>query len=837
MAKEFCFPFPLKHGLHARPASLFQETAERFISTITWINERTDISADAKSTLALVATDTMLNDPCRITIQGVDEVTALTMLSALLKGDFLHVDDDLSEPQAGTEAYVPRIIVKEANAYLQGIPISRGIAIAPAVFLDEEAVPSESSFAAFAGEENECAALQHEIEELEHEWIKRMSSASGKTERDILKVQLAILKDKEFAARTTEFIIKDKISASFAVKHTAEFFAEALMNSQSSYLRERITDIRDVAGNLSRRLAGITKASFKFQRTEPAICFAETLTPSQLLSLDKRYVKGLVLGRIGVSSHTAILLRAYGIPCVDGIMDGHQGIGAGTEILIDGSRGLVLPTPSLAVKRYYQLEHDVFERLKKRYARFANVPARTADGRRIEIGANIGVEAEAEIALAYGAEGIGVFRTEYLFMDREAPPSEEEQFKAYCRAAAPFSGKPVIIRLLDIGGDKPVAYLNLPHEHNPFLGRRAVRMYPDHEELIKTQIRAVLRAAVHGELRIMIPMVCHTKELLYIRNLISSVAAELKEKGIPHRDDVPVGIMIEVPSVAFSLDQMEETADFFSIGSNDLAQYFFAVDRGDKEITHLANPMEPSFLQLLHKITIDLRTRQKWIGLCGEIAGQKKFLPLMVGLGLSELSMSSPLIPEIKALMSELDSNECQQLLNAVLLCDDARAVEDMLEDFGELRSKDKIIGIDIIRIDSDCVTRDEVIKEMIGMLMVAGRIDTMDAVEEAIWQREDVCSTGVGFGTAIPHCKSPAVRVTSIVFLKLRKPIYWHSVDEQPADLVFMIAIHPGILENEHLKLIARLSRTLMHEEFRDSLRATRDLQSILDHLSSILA
>jgi len=332
-------------------------------------------------------------------------------------------------------------------------------------------------------------------------------------------------------------------------------------------------------------------------------------------------------------------------------------------------------------------------------------------------------------------------------------------------------------------------------------------------------------------------MVCHTKEVFYVRNLIASAAAELKEKGIPYRDDVPVGIMIEVPSVAFCLDQMEETADFFSIGSNDLTQYFFAIDRGDKEITHLANPMEPSFLQLLHKIAIDLRTRQKWIGLCGEIAGQKKFLPLMVGLGLSELSMSSPLIPEIKALMSELDSNECQQLLNAVLLCDDARAVEDMLEDFGELRSKDKIIGIDLIRIDSDCATRDEVIKEMIGMLMVAGRIDTMDAVEEAIWQRENVYSTGVGFGTAIPHCKSPAVRVTSIVFLKPRKPISWHSVDEQPADLIFMIAVHPGILENEHLKLISRLSRTLMHEEFRDSLRATRDLQSILDHLSSILA
>ena len=372
---------------------------------------------------------------------------------------------------------------------------------------------------------------------------------------------------------------------------------------------------------------------------------AAGLTPSELLALDRRRLRGLVLGEVGLTSHTAILARAFAIPTVALPAPALKEIIEGEELIVDGQRGLVCRESQPALKRYYRLETRKLRLQAARLADLRKKPARTRDGLRVEIAANIGSSEELPGAWRNGAEAIGLFRTETLFLDRDAPPNEDEQFAAYRQAALSAKGRTVIVRTLDIGGDKPLPYLDLPREENPFLGVRAVRFYGEHKELIRCQLRAILRAARHGNVKIMVPMVSGLPEVRLVRRLLAEAGAELRERKIPYAKKIEIGIMVETPAAALSLDHLGGEADFFSVGSNDLLQYFLAVDRGNARLGDLYDPLHPAFLRLLFQAAGQARQAKRWLGICGEMAGNPEYLPLLVGLGFDELSMAAPAIP------------------------------------------------------------------------------------------------------------------------------------------------------------------------------------------------
>jgi phosphoenolpyruvate-protein phosphotransferase len=559
------------------------------------------------------------------------------------------------------------------------------------------------------------------------------------------------------------------------------------------------------------------------------VIVAATLTPSQLLALDRRHLRGLVLADVGATSHTAILARSLAVPAVSSLTAAEMGITAGDELIVDGTRGLVVKRPGPALKRYYRLEERKLRLMAQKLSRRQKEPAQTADGLRLEIAANIGSPAELKAAWQYGAEGIGLFRSEMLFLNRKDPPGENEQFAAYRAAAQSAKGRPVIIRTLDIGGDKPLPYLSLPREENPFLGCRAVRFYAEQQDLIRCQLRAILRAASFGRLKVMVPMITSLEEIRLVRRLLHEAAAELRAKKIAHNPDIELGIMVETPAAALFLGQLGREADFFSIGSNDLLQFFLAVDRGNAKLGNLYDPLHPAFLNLLAQAVAQARAAKRWLGICGEMAGNPDFLPLLVGLGFDELSLTAGLVPQIKTRLRQLDAHACRSLLLEAVQCAGASEVAELLRRFNGYGPDVPVIAGELICLDSTSRTRSEAIKELCDLLELSGRVQDSHALEEVIWQREEVSATDLGFGFAIPHGKSPCVQAGSVAFLRPRRPIPWGSANGQPVQAVLLIAIPDGGREQAHLRLIARLARQLMHDDFRKTLLQAKDAETAL--------
>ncbi|HTP13601.1 MAG TPA: phosphoenolpyruvate--protein phosphotransferase, partial [Bacteroidota bacterium] len=527
-------------------------------------------------------------------------------------------------------------------------------------------------------------------------------------------------------------------------------------------------------------------------------------------------LKGIVLAHGGTTSHTVILARAFGIPCITGVKDVHHRLRNGQDIILDAERGLVIPNPPDLVLAFYGSEISKMEAFRTRLAKFIKVPSATADGKRLEVGANIGSYEEAEAAFRNGAEGIGLFRTELLFMNRPEPPGEEEQFRVYANTATLAGKKSVIVRTLDIGGDKPIPYLNLPVEANPFLGYRAVRMYEAHKEIVETQLRAILRASAFGNLKIMIPMISSVEEVKHVRTWTRAVMDQLDRDHIPYNRKIEIGIMVEIPSACFIIDQLSREVDFFSIGSNDLTQYYLAVDRDNQKVAHLYSSFQPSFLRLMKKIIDDAHAHGKWVGLCGELGSNRLAVPLFIGWGIDEISLASPDIPVMKLAISLCRSAECRKLVPPILEKESPLDVETALREFFANKAEGALTAKEMIRLDSSSKTKEEAIRELVDLLHLADRVDDADKVEETIWQREATYSTGVGFGVAIPHCKSQNVLANSIAVLKLREPIDWGSADGQPVQLVILIAIKGEKAGVQHLKMIASLSRKLVDDTFR---------------------
>jgi fructose-specific PTS system IIA-like component len=459
----------------------------------------------------------------------------------------------------------------------------------------------------------------------------------------------------------------------------------------------------------------------------------------------------------------------------------------------------------------------------------AQNPGATRDGQALDVAINATTAKEVAAAVTCGAQGVGLLRTELLFLDRDAPPTEDEQFEAYVAVVRAAQPHPVIIRTFDIGGDKPATYMSLPREDNPFLGVRGARLYPAHAHLLHTQLRAILRTSsltTQGAVRIMAPMISVPAEAAWFREQVEFVKAQLSQESIAHDRDVPVGMMIEVPSAAMDIARLAKHADFFSVGTNDLSQYWFAADRGNPHIASMANVHEPSFLRVLHAIASQARDAGKWVGVCGEMASDIRNLPIWIGAGFHEISVAPSEVAALKASLAALSFVACREALNRSMQCDDAASAAITLAQSSHSSTEHPVVIESAIHVHSTASTKHEAIREAADLMLIAGRTQNPDDIERAAWQREATYSTSLGFGFAIPHCKTEAVQHATLSVLKLSSPITWSG--DADVSIVILLAVPAHDTTGTHMRVFAKLARKLMHEEFRLSLSEAATPQAI---------
>ncbi|NLH83493.1 MAG: phosphoenolpyruvate--protein phosphotransferase [Phyllobacteriaceae bacterium] len=815
MTKSLSFKCVLPNGVHARPASRIEELCNGFSAAIVWENRRTGLTADAKSALALIGTDTLLDDDCVVLIDGGDESQAFETLDRFIRQEFPLCDEALPPPVAANDPGepLPRSLAALDPVVVRGRAVADGVAVGTLVALgglDFDALPAFP----LADVEAEEGRLARAVTALRTALEAQRAVATGPA-ADVLGAHLSLLRDVAFVGDLEAGVARG-LGVAGAVAATWRRLCETLRASSSPLIRERELDIRDIAFQILGRVYGVEALGTRVELAGPSILIAEDLTPSRFLELDHAKVAGLLLGSGGTTSHTVILARSFGIPTLVGVGLAALASAIGEEVVLDAGLGIVVPCPSEPVRRYYALERATRDAVAARLARFRDTPAATADGTRIEIAANIALPIEAPGAFAGGAEAIGLFRTEMLYMDRRSPPTEDELYNAYVEALAAAAGKPLIVRTIDIGGDKPVDYLAIPAENNPFLGYRAVRIYAEFIELFRAQLRSILRASAHGSLRIMIPMISSLDEILWVKDVLGDVKRELRDAGIVFDEQIPFGIMLEVPSIAWIIDQCCEEVDFFSIGSNDLTQYLLAVDRDNDRVSKHYNSLNPAFLRALDHVVREVHAHGRWIGLCGELGAKGSVLPLLVGLGLDELSMSAPAVAATKAALARLDRAECRDLLDRAKTCRTALEVEHLLAEFRQNLGDAPMIAADCITMGEDLRSKEEVVKRMTDRLMLAGRCRYPVKLAEDVWAREDVFPTALGFGFAIPHAKSEHIEQSTISVARLPAAIPW---GDDEVEMVIMLTLNKHTAGDLHMKIFSQLARRIMHEDFRAAL------------------
>ena len=835
MTYEHTFRLPLPNGLHARPASCLAEAARGYQASVIFVNDRNGREANARSVLALMGTDSHRHDPCRLVIAGLDGDLAKADLVAFIENRFARTDEaDSGERGERTQALIPRSL-REAglSQFHAGEVACRGIGWGRIMRASSFQRPVESATEVRTDVGRELAQFTDALARVREDYV-HAANRSGGPAASILKAHLSLIDDPALVDRITE-CIRDGCGAGEAVGRTIREHAALLGKAESSYLRERVLDLEDIGTQLVERILGPGFSVPSPVLEAPCILMAERLTPRQFLALDRSKLQGLVLGQAGQTSHTVILARSFNIPTLTGISSLSAICPSGTEAILDAGLGILVTDIPEGVRRYYERDSAKLARIQERLDDARGRAAATADGRRLEVAANIAIGDEAAAAFAQGAEGIGLFRTELLFMDRSTAPDEEEQYEIYVSVLRAAAGRPVIIRTLDIGGDKAVSFLRLPPENNPFLGYRGVRLYAEHASLVATQMRALWRAARHGPLQVLVPMVACVEEARLARRIFNEAQSALQAAGVEHGHEVRFGLMLEVPAVAFILSELCELADFFSIGTNDLIQYSLAVDRENDKVASLYSPLHPGFLRLLRHLVDGARSRGRWIGLCGEMAEDPALLPVLVGLGLNEISLAAPRIPTAKATLARLDAADCLARLQRVLACQTQEEVRRELElgrhqDVPILSTE---LVLDRLALDSKA----DVIHAMVDALHLAGRTDQPAEVEEAVWRREDSYSTGFGHGFALPHCKCDEVHASSIVIARLDRPVYWPSLDGAPVDLVILLVMRSGDYERGHTRSLALLSRMLMQETFRVELRSSPTAGSLTNLIKQTLA
>lgn len=561
---------------------------------------------------------------------------------------------------------------------LKGIAASAGYAVGKIYKLNRPELVIEKRT---ADAETELAKLAQAIT-LTHDDITLIKErATGKLSDEDLAIfdaHLMVLSDPEYTGQIENKIKQDQINADYAIKEVADTFISIFENMDDDYFKERAADIKDVTFRLTAHVLGVTIPDLSLIK-EAAIIVAEDLTPSDTAQLNRQYTLGFATEIGGRTSHSAIMARSLEIPAVVGCQGLLKVASHGAEMILDAVSGTIILDPSVADKTEYQKRAKEFADYRESLKALKELASVTADGVTVEIAANIGTPNDVTGVIDNGADGIGLYRTEFLYMDKSNLPSEEEQFQAYKSVLASVNPKPVVVRTLDIGGDKKLPYLPLPEEMNPFLGYRAIRLCLDRTDIFITQLRALIRASAFGNLRIMFPMIATVDEFRQAKAIYTQEKERLIAEGVKVADNIEVGMMVEIPAAAVLADQFAKEADFFSIGTNDLIQYSMAADRMSEKVSYLYQPLSPSILRLI-KLTIDgAHKENKWCGMCGEMAGDPQAVPLLLGLGLDEFSMSASSVLETRQLIRSLKQAEMRTLAEQALNCSTSTEVEELV--------------------------------------------------------------------------------------------------------------------------------------------------------------
>lgn len=567
---------------------------------------------------------------------------------------------------------------------LQGVAASAGYAMGPVYIMQELHVKVEKKHIAQEKVEAELARLSEQVGQAVTEISDLRESTKqsvGEQEAEIFSAHLLVLQDPEYLGAIEAKIKAESIDAPSAVQEVTADFLQIFAAMDNEYIRERAADLRDVSQRLLRHLVGLKSSSLS-DMADQVILAADDLTPSDTAQLDRSKVIGIITQSGGRTSHSAIMARSMELPAVVGIPSLLENVKQGDFVIIDGSAGQVLINPPEELRQTYRQRRQSYLAKREELRKMLNLPSVTSDGKRVELVANIGNPKDGEIAQENGAEGIGLFRTEFLYMSRDTLPTEEEQFQAYKSVAETFgANRPVVIRSLDIGGDKELPYLDMPQEMNPFLGYRAIRLCLDRVDIFKTQLRAILRASAYGNVKLMYPMIATLDELHKANTVLAEAKSELKTAGVPFNDKMEVGIMVEIPAVAVLADRFAAEVDFFSIGTNDLIQYTMAADRMNEKVSYLYQPLNPSLLRLIHGVIQAAHNAGKWVGMCGEMAGDLTAVPVLLGLGLDEFSMSASAVLAARTLIRSLDAQAAQKLAQEALQMNDAGQIRAFVEE------------------------------------------------------------------------------------------------------------------------------------------------------------
>ena len=569
---------------------------------------------------------------------------------------------------------------------LKGIAASDGVAVAKAYLL----VQPDLSFNKTSVEDTDAEAtrlddaLAKSTEELQAIRDKAAQSL-GEAEAQVFDAHLMVLSDPEMVGQIKQNIQDNKVNAEAALKEVTDMYIgmfEAM--DDNAYMQERAADIRDVAKRILAHLLGVTLPN-PSMINEEVIVVAHDLTPSDTAQLDRTYVKAFVTDIGGRTSHSAIMARSLEIPAIVGTKEITDKVKAGDILAVNGIIGDVIIDPTDAEKSEFEAEAKAYADQKAEWDKLKNAETVTADGKHVELAANIGTPKDLEGVHKNGGEAVGLYRTEFLYMDSSDFPTEEDQYQAYKAVLEGMEGKPVVVRTMDIGGDKELPYLTLPHEMNPFLGYRALRISLSElgDGMFRTQMRALLRASVHGNLRIMFPMVATLKEFRAAKAIFEDEKQKLVNEGVEVSNDIQVGIMIEIPAAAVLADKFAKEVDFFSVGTNDLIQYTMAADRMNERVSYLYQPYNPSILRLIKNVIDAAHAEGKWAGMCGEMAGDQTAVPLLLGMGLDEFSMSAISILKTRSLMKRLDTTKMAELADRALKeCDTMEEVVALVEEY-----------------------------------------------------------------------------------------------------------------------------------------------------------
>lgn len=666
------------HGLHARPAARFVRTAAQFQSEIRVANLTTNSrTVSAKSLNALASLGAQHGHKIQIQAQGGQAAEALQALKKLVEERF----GEENLPSSPAKITPHRQPAPSDERTLRGLPVSEGIAIAP-IFCYSNLPPQIPDYQP----ENKAAEWQKLQTALEHvrqgilERQREVSNRIGEEEAAIFDAHALLLSDEELLANVRGLIEGKNCNAARAWQQSIEEVIARFQALPNEYFQQRAIDIQDVGNQVLRELSG--QVQQKITLDKPVILAAEDLTPTETACLDLEKIQGIALQSGGATSHSAILARSLGIPAITGLPASLRHIAPQTLAALNGFTGELLLEPEKDIQKNLEQQRERWLEEKQRFFAATHEPAITTDGAHIEVAANVGSLPEAQLAARNGADGIGLLRTEFLFLTRQTAPPEEEQYQAIHQIAATLQGKPVIARTLDVGGDKPLPYINQADEANPFLGVRALRLSFQKPDLFRAQLRAILRASADTPLRIMFPMVATLEEARQASQFLQDVHHEMEREGLPHRWPMETGIMIEIPSAAIMADALAEHVDFFSIGTNDLTQYTMAAERGNPQLDYLNDALHPAILRLIAQVTSAAEKRGKWVGVCGELAGQPLAVPILIGLGVRELSVSAASVSRAKAMVRAVSLEQAQVIARQSLDCANASEVRQLMTEF-----------------------------------------------------------------------------------------------------------------------------------------------------------